>query len=288
MKTRRVPLIIGLVLALGTGVLLLGYLRSLRPSGIAAQTRPVLVAKHDIAARAPLASDQFTVEQRIASQVDSDAISEPNALAGSFALVSIPAGSVVTSSKIALMSAATLPAKLPIGMRAASIAIDNVKGIAGLVAPGDRVDVIAVPARAGNETPRGYAILRGVLVLAMGSDVQATTAAPPGIVSTPASSLSTVTLALTPSQVDLLAGADMNTTLRLALRNPKEPIGAFPAEVLTLAAQGSAPNAAPAATAPPKTTAPAQNGSAPSSNASGSGVIVIDGDQVQSGTAGSR
>lgn len=277
MKTRRVPLIIGLVLALGTGVLLFGYLRSLRPSGEAAQTRPVLVATHGIAARAQLSSDQFSVEQRIANQVDTDAISDPNALAGSFALVSIPAGSVVTSSKIALMSAATLPAKLPIGMRAASIAIDNVKGIAGLVVPGDRVDVIAVPPRAGNETPRGYAILRGVLVLAMGHDVQVTIVAPPGSAGTPAPSLSTVTLALTPSQVDLLAGADMNTTLRLALRNPKEPLGAFPAEVLTLAAQGSAPNAAPA-----------QNRSAPSSNAGRGGVIVIDGDQVQSGTAGSR
>ena len=38
MKTRRVPLIIGLVLALGTGALLLTYLTSLRPSGTATQT----------------------------------------------------------------------------------------------------------------------------------------------------------------------------------------------------------------------------------------------------------
>jgi len=39
----------------------------------------------------------------------------------------------------------------------------------------------------------------------------------------------------------------MNSTLRLALRNPKEPIGDFPTEMLKIAAQGSAPaNAAPA------------------------------------------
>jgi pilus assembly protein CpaB len=286
MKTRRVPLIIGLVLALGTGVLLLGYLRSLRPSGEAAQTRAVLVAKQNIAARAQLSSEQFGVEQRIASQVDSDALSDPNALAGSFALVTIPAGSVVTASKIALMSAETLTAKLPIGLRAASIAIDNVKGVAGLVAPGDRVDVIAVPARAGNETPRGIAILRDVLVLAIGNDVQATAIAVPGSVSTPAPVLSTVTLALTPSQVDLLAGADMNTTLRLALRNPKEPFGTFPAEVLTLAAQGSAPN--PAANAAPAVTAPLVPPVLAPARSVGSGVIVIDGDQVQSGPASSR
>jgi Flp pilus assembly protein CpaB len=73
MKTRRLPLIIGLVLALGTGVLLLGYLTSLRPSGSAGQTRPVLVATHEIPAGAAITSDLYTVEQRIATQVDTDA-----------------------------------------------------------------------------------------------------------------------------------------------------------------------------------------------------------------------
>jgi hypothetical protein len=64
-----------------------------------------------------------------------------------------------------------------------------------------------------------------------------------------------VTLALTPRQVDLLASADLNTTLRLALRPPKESIRAFPAEPLRLGvpdktAAAPAPAAAPAA-APP-------------------------------------
>jgi len=45
-------------------------------------------------------------------------------------------------------------------MRAVSISIDNVKGIAGLITPGDRVDVIAVPSVNAGETPRGFAILR--------------------------------------------------------------------------------------------------------------------------------
>ena len=282
MKTRRVPLIIGLVLALGTGVLLLGYLTSLRPSGTATQTRAVLVATHDIPARAAATSDLFTIEQRIVTQIDSDAISDPKALAGNFTLVAIPAGSVATASKISLASAATVPARLPIGMRAVSISIDNVKGVAGLITPGDRVDVIAVPPRGGDETPRGYAILRGALVIAMGADVQTATAPAPGLLSGPPPTLSTVTLALTPSQVDLIAGADMNTTLRLALRNSKEPIGAFPPEVLRLAAQnGGASNALPPAAAP---AAPASNPGpaqrAPAVNAHPPGVIVIDGDHV--------
>jgi pilus assembly protein CpaB len=186
---------------------------------------------------------------------------------------------VVTQSKIGLESAATLPARLPLGMRATSIAIDNVKGVAGLVSPGDHVDVVAVPPRSGDETPRGVAILRDVLVLAMGPDVQPATAAAPGPLSSPPAVLTTVTLALTPNQVDLISGADMNTSLRLALRNPKEAAGAFAPEVLRLAAQGSGPATATAPAVAAATTAP-QADAAP---AAASGVIVIDGDHVGSG-----
>lgn len=304
MNSRRIPLIIGLVLALGTGALLLTYLTSLRPTTAAVPTKPVLVATHDIPARAVVTSDFFTVQQRNAAEVDSDAIGDPKNLAGKYTLVAIPAGSVVTASKIGMTSASTLPAKLPVGMRAVSISIDNVKGVAGLITPGDRVDVIAVPPRTGNgtETPRGYAILRGALVLAMGADLQTSTATPSPNGGSPA--LSTVTLALTPKQVDLLAGADLNTVLRLALRNPKEPIRAFPAESLKLSPLASVPsNAAPAATVPvplqaytltapggapqpaAQPPAPAQQ---PRANPGSQGVTVIDGDRVVSGSTAPR
>ncbi len=280
MKTRRVPLIIGLVLALGTGVLLLGYLTSLRPGSAVAQTRSVLVATNDIPARAAATGDLFTLEPRIATQLDSDAISDPKDLAGNYTLVAIPAGSVATRSKIGLASAATLPAALPVGMRAVSIAIDNVKGIAGLITPGDRVDVIAALPGAAGEIPRAVTILRGVLVLAMGSVVSTTTASAPGPLSGPAPALTTITLAVTPNAADVLIGADLNSTLRLAVRNPKERADAFPTESLRLAAAGSAPAGVPATATAPAPHAPA----APLHTAHG-GVTVIDGDQVDSGPA---
>jgi pilus assembly protein CpaB len=280
-------LIIGLVLALGTGALLLTYLTSLRPSGTATQMRGVLVAIHDIPARTDVTSDLFDVVQRTATQVDPDAISDPKDLSGSYALVSIPAGSVVTRSKIALTSSATLPAKLAVGMRAISIAIDNVKGIAGLITPGDRVDVIAIPAIVTGETPRGYAILRGALVLALGSDLQTTTVAAAGLLAGTPAPLTTVTLAVTPAQADLIDGADLSTTLRLALRNSAEPVDSLPAQSLRIASLGSAPVPAPAAAAAAPTAAPAP-GATSSTSSTPSGVIVIDGDQTSPGTASSR
>jgi pilus assembly protein CpaB len=280
-KSRRIPLIIGLLLALGTGALLLGYLTSLRPSTTAGTSEAVLIATHDIPARSAVSSDLFTVQQRIAAQVEPDAITDPKQLAGSYTLVAIPAGGVASRSKIGLASAATVPARLAVGMRAASIAIDDVKGVAGLITPGDRVDVIAVPGgAAGGATPRGFAILRDVLVLAMGGNVDTATAAAPGPLGAAPVVLTTVTLALTPNQVDVLDGADLNSTLRLALRNPGESAGSMPPETLRLAAAAGPADAAhdshPVAATPNRAIAPPP---------AGSGVIVIDGDHVDGGSS---
>jgi pilus assembly protein CpaB len=262
--------------------LLLGYLSSLRPSGVAGQTRAVLVAKADIPPRAAATSDLFTVQQRLVTQVDSDAISSPKDLAGTYTLIAIPAGSIATRSKIGTASAATLPARLPVGMRAMSIAIDDVKGVAGLITPGDRVDVIAVPPRSGDELPHGYTILRGVLVLALGANVQTNTAAASGPLNVTGPGATTATLAVTPSQADILAGADIGASLRLALRNPKEAIDTFPAETLHVT-PGSATTSSVAAstlTMPAIPLLPDAPARAPAAAAPASGVTVIEGDKV--------
>jgi pilus assembly protein CpaB len=287
-NARRVPLLVGLLLAIGTGVLLLNYVGSMRPQTPAAQMRTVYVASADVPARALLTSALVSEAKRPVSEVDPDAITDRKEIAGKYSLITMPAGSVVTRSKIGAAGAGALPARLPIGMRAVSISIDRVKGVAGLIQPGDRVDVIAVPPRVGSEVPRASAILRGALVLAMGNAVETTSATP----SPDNQTLTTVTLALTPRQVDLLASADINTTLRLALRPPKESIRAYPAEALTLGVPdraAPAPVAAPAApvapppaapvAAPPTTTVVAASKPAVQRPAQG-GVTVIELDRM--------
>ena len=291
---RRIPLIVGLLLAFGTGVLLLNYLSSLRPSEAAVPMKHIFVASHDVPARALLSAGFLTEATRPADQVDADAITDRHQIIGKYSLITIPAGSAFTASKIGDAGANALPARLPNGMRAVSISIDRVKGVAGLIQPGDRVDVVAVPPRVGTEVPRASAILRGALVLAMGNDVETTSATP-----SPDSqnNLTTVTLALTPQQVNLLASADLNTTLRLALRPPKEPIRAYPPEPLHLGvperssvpasapvpvAAPPAPAAAPVAAPTPAAAVAAKPAPAPPV----SGVTVIELDRTSEATPG--
>ena len=131
-------------------------------------------------------------------------------------------------------------------MRAVSIPIDRVRGVSGLIQPGDRVDVIAIPPKVGNDTPKASTILRGIRVLAIGNALEFPSATP----SPDEQSATTATLEVNTKQADLLAWADSNATLRLALRSPKEPIRSEPVETLTFGtaiAQAPAPVAAPIA-----------------------------------------
>ena len=146
MNVRRTTLLIAIVLAVGTGWLTLTYLSSLRPAQ--SQQRQVLVATQDIPARTQITPAMFRTETRSASTLEPDALADPSRAVGSLALITIPSGSQLTASKIGTNVAFALPVRLREGMRAVSIPIDRVKGVAGLIQPGDRVDVIAVPPQA--------------------------------------------------------------------------------------------------------------------------------------------
>jgi Flp pilus assembly protein CpaB len=115
-----------------------------------------------------------------------------------------------------------------------SIAVDRVKDVSGLVQPGDRVDVLASVPRTDTGPPRVFTILRSILVLSVGTPngpaIETASATPP-----PSNEeATTVALALTPQQANLLVLADSNATLRLALRSPEERARAFPTDPLVL------------------------------------------------------
>jgi hypothetical protein len=92
-------------------------------------------------------------------------------------------------------------------------------------------------------------------------------------------------LGVTPAQADLLTVADINTTLRLALRSPEEPVRSLPEEKLVFADLGAAtvPAAPPVMNVPP----PLQPALAPFLQHPAlpfvPPVTVIDGDKVISG-----
>lgn len=286
MNSRRLTLLIAVLLALVTGWLTLNYVRGVQESAaINTSPRTILVAATDIPARSTISPAMLIRATRPGSSVEPDAIENPQSAVGALALITIPAGSTISASKIGRPTDAALPVRLHSGMRAVTIQIDRVKGIAGLVEPGDRVDIIAIPPRQ-DSSPTASTILRGVRVLAIGTSLETVQASP----SPQDQASSTATLEVTPKQADLLAMADVNTTLRLALRSPREPIASMPTEAIHFAEPQQQQQAAPAVAtvAMPAPAAPAQQQPAAQKPAAPRGVPIIDGDRLVFSTGDNR
>lgn len=283
MNTRRITLLFAILLAAGTGWLTLNYITSVKNASFANNTpRAVVVAAVDIPARTQITPSMLRDTTLPASVVERDAIASSANVSGQLSLITIPAGSQVTSSKVGRPADVGLPVRLAPGKRAVSIQIDRVKGISGLLQPGDRVDVLAIPPRgSGGQLPQTAAILRGIRVLAVGAAMETTSATP----SPDYQNSTTVTLEVTSRQADLLASADANTTLRLALRSPRESLNSEPTESLTFPIAQVAAAPAPAQPAAAPAPAPAPPPVRPAAPEHGN-IMIIDGDRVGWSTSG--
>ncbi len=110
-----------------------------------------------------------------------------------------------------------IPATIPEGYRAVSVQINDVSGVAGLILPGSRVDVVYTRPGTMSEAISST-ILQNVKVLAMGKMVQAGQTMDPKAPKVPVA-----TLVVTPDQAKVLALATNEGRISLSLRNPLDP-----------------------------------------------------------------
>jgi pilus assembly protein CpaB len=150
----------------------------------------------------------------------------------------------ILEAKLAPAAAgAGLAAVIPEGMRAMSVAVNDVVGVAGFVTPGTMVDVLVTGAVVGTGQGGGNitrTILENVRVLAAGQKVQQDQEGKPQTVPV-------ITLLVAPEDAAKLAMASTQGKIQLALRNTVDTGTAVPAPVLQSALFASdAPVAAPA------------------------------------------
>ncbi|MDB5466594.1 MAG: Flp pilus assembly protein CpaB [Phenylobacterium sp.] len=113
---------------------------------------------------------------------------------------------------------ATLSGVIRAGMRAATIRVDDVMGVAGFVLPGDFVDVLVTRSEGETQTiMRTDVLLEGVRVLAV--DQSASDSKNDPVVAKAA------TVEVSPDQAQKLALASRVGSLSLALRGSEDPIG---------------------------------------------------------------
>lgn len=166
-------------------------------------------------------------------------------------------GEVLLKERFAEGAGSTLAALIRPDMRAVTVRVDDVIGVAGFLLPGNKVDVVA--ARKVNDRSFSETILEALNVLAV--DQTASQDANQPVV------VRAVTLEMTPKQAEVLVRAREEGRIQLTLRNPND-------ESATLLAKVEAP---PPAAKPIRRAAPQP--SLPT-------VMIIRGTHVDSATTG--
>jgi pilus assembly protein CpaB len=104
---------------------------------------------------------------------------------------------------------------IPVGMRAVSVRVNDVAGVAGFVLPGMRVDVLVTGHPPNTDGQFTSTVLQNILVLSAGQTIQADGRGQ-------AIQAPTVTLLATPEQAETLTLANSEGHIQLVLRNSSD------------------------------------------------------------------
>ena len=179
-------------------------------------TEPVVVAAADLMLGTELKADDLRVVQFPSGQTPQGAFSKTADLVGRGLIVPVVKNEPILSAKLASKEAGSgLPPVIPEGMRAVSVRVDEVVGVAGYVLPGNRVDVLATanPGDQRSDTTTKV-ILSNVQVLTAGTRMEQ------DMENTKPVQVTVVTLLVYPEQSERLALASTEGKIQLALRNP--------------------------------------------------------------------
>ena len=207
---------------------------------VATPTKPVVVAAANLQLGSELRKEDLKVVNFPDGHVPEGAFPKAADLVGRGLIVPVVANEPILAAKLASKEAgAGLPPVIPEGMRAVSVRVNEVIGVAGYVLPGTRVDVLATatPTNERSDTTTKL-ILSNVQVLTAGTRLEDQEKGKPVQVTV-------VTLLVSPDQAVHLALAATEGKIQLALRNPldqtaPETRGVKPAGLLGLTGVRSA------------------------------------------------
>jgi pilus assembly protein CpaB len=135
---------------------------------------------------------------------------------GTVSTMAISRGEILISERFAAHeTGSTLAALVGENMRALTVRVNDVVGVAGFLLPGNRVDVVSAR-KENNRRAVSETILRNIKVLAV--DQTASTEQNEPVV------VRAVTLEVTPDQAEVLVKARTEGEIQLTLRNPLEKI----------------------------------------------------------------
>ena len=183
------------------------------------KTVKVVVASAQVSPGQELTADLLALAPIAAEAPPRGAFTDPKAVVGRVAATQMFAGQPVLDSLLAAQgTGAGLQALVPRGMRAVTVEVNETSGVAGLILPGCRVDVVTTLSGTSREQTVAVTVVQDVLVQAVGQRMSAASR-PEDKDQAP---VRTVTLIATPREVEAIQLAASTGSVRLVLRGPND------------------------------------------------------------------
>jgi pilus assembly protein CpaB len=178
--------------------------------------QPVVVATADLTMGAEIKAEDLKIAQFPDKGAPEGAYSRIEEIVGRGVVVNIVRNEPILPAKLASKEAGSgLPPVIPEGMRAVSVRVNDVIGVAGYVLPGTRVDVLATASPTQNTADMTTkVVLANVQVLTAGTRMEQDQKDGKPV------QVTVVTMSVTPEQAERLALASTEGKIQLALRNP--------------------------------------------------------------------
>jgi len=194
------------------------------------RTRDAVVVASDMGAGDRLPEAALAARSVPERFLASDAVlpEEAASVLGQRLLRPLKAGEVLTRSSLEAPAAASIASLVEPGERALTITVDESGAAAGLLAPGDAIDLLLVlrdegdaSAGAAGNSPRVLPLLEAVPVIATGHAMRRRSAGEAA--AEPEASYGTITLRMRPEQAERVLLAQKLGELSVAVRPPGEP-----------------------------------------------------------------
>jgi pilus assembly protein CpaB len=209
-------LMIGLVaLALGAFVSVAVYRSLQSKAGSGGQPGvDVLVAADDLPVGNKVEDRDVKVVHYPAGDLPANCYRLKSSVVGRGVILPIARGEFFVPNKLAGENAGSgLPSLIPPGMRAVSVRVNEVIGVAGFVLPGTRVDVLLTGSPSGSGGEQTTTVLENVAVIASGQRLEKNAAGQP-------QTAPVITLLVSPDDAQRLTLAQAQGKITLALRSP--------------------------------------------------------------------
>lgn len=210
----------GLAAAYGTYQYITGLEKKYKASG---NFIPVAVAKVIIPARQVISEQMLTFTEMPSNYASPSVLGQPGEVVGKLARSDIYPGEQITKNKVTTANnpAEGLAMVVEPGRRAITVAVNDVTGVAGLIKPGDHVDILGT-VTAGKDVITST-LVQDIKVLAVNKSMGG------GTGEANKSQNGTLTLSVNPNEAQHVTLASEKGTIRVLLRTPTdEAKGAIP------------------------------------------------------------